>query len=103
MSPLECGAPGSSRPLGARYPARVPCFRCGKVQTDPVKGKSPWARIVVAGEQVLVCPQCQAGEPHWVADADRCPDCGSPRLMVVMGTVICRACGHDFERPLPSA
>jgi predicted amidophosphoribosyltransferase len=81
----------------------VPCFRCEKIQTDPVKGKSPWARIVVGGEQVLVCPECQAEAPDWAAAADRCPGCGSPRLMVVMGTVICRACGREFERPAPRA
>jgi hypothetical protein len=81
----------------------VPCFRCNRIQTDPVKGRSPWARLVVGGEQVLVCPQCQESEADWQADADRCPECGSPRLMVIMGTVICRACGRDFERPLPRA
>ena len=81
----------------------MPCFRCEKIQTDPVKGKSPWARAVVGGEQVLLCPQCQAADPGWAAEADRCPDCSSPRLMVMMGTVICRSCGHDFERPATRA
>jgi DNA-directed RNA polymerase subunit RPC12/RpoP len=80
----------------------MPCFRCEKNQTDPAKGKSPWARAVIAGEQVLVCPECQAGSPDWQDEADRCPDCGSPRLMIMMGTVICRACGRDFERPVPT-
>jgi DNA-directed RNA polymerase subunit RPC12/RpoP len=75
----------------------VACFRCGKIQTDPVKGKSPWARFVLKGEQVLLCPECQAADPNWRTMGDRCPYCGGRRLSIVMGSVICKACGRDFD------
>lgn len=74
------------------------CFRCGKVQTDPVKGASPWARLVVRDEQVLLCPECQQEDPDWKLLGDRCPYCNSSRLSKVMGSVVCRGCGRDFER-----
>lgn len=75
--------------------AGVPCYRCGAVQTDPVKGASPWARGVVGREQILVCPGCQAADPAWTESLDRCESCGGTRLAIVMGSVVCRACGHD--------
>jgi uncharacterized protein (DUF983 family) len=53
---------------------------------------------VIKGTQVLICPECQAEDPTWRALGDRCPYCDSPRLTVVMGTVVCRQCGRDFER-----
>ncbi|MGH2704038.1 MAG: hypothetical protein ACRDJ4_02775 [Actinomycetota bacterium] len=31
--------------------------------------------------------------------ADRCPACGSTRLSMMLGTVVCRSCGADFEGP----
>jgi ribosomal protein L37E len=73
----------------------MPCHRCGRVQTDPVKGASPWARGVVAGEQILLCPDCQRGDPAWRERLDRCAACGSSRLSVVLGSTVCRECGHD--------
>ncbi len=74
------------------------CFRCNKIQTDPSKGRSPWARLVIKGEQVLMCPECQATDPSWRSLGDRCPYCDSTRLAVVMGSVVCKQCGRDFER-----
>lgn len=74
----------------------MPCVRCGRVQTDPVKGSSPWARAVVLGEQVLFCPDCQHDDPGWVDGIDRCPHCSSTRLSVVMGSCVCRGCGFDW-------
>ena len=74
----------------------MPCYRCGRVQTDPVKGASPWAVGVREREQILVCPDCQQEDREWAAALDRCPRCGATRLKVVMGSVVCRACGHDF-------
>lgn len=74
----------------------MPCYRCGRVQTDPVKGASPWAVGVREREQILVCPDCQQEDLDWAAALDRCPRCGGTRLKVVMGSVVCRACGHDF-------
>lgn len=74
------------------------CYVCDARQTDPVKGKSPWARLVVGGEQVLICPDCQGADPAWKAKADGCPSCGSTHLVIVMGTIACKACGHEFER-----
>ena len=74
------------------------CFRCGRRQTDPVKGASPWARMVVGTEQVLLCPECQQLDPDWKGLGERCPECDSPRLVVVMDAIVCKACGRDFER-----
>ncbi|MGQ0679780.1 MAG: hypothetical protein ACT4OM_09035 [Actinomycetota bacterium] len=76
----------------------MPCFRCNKVQTDPARGKSPWARFVLRGEQVLLCPDCQDADAYWTSLGDRCPYCNSPKLTMVMGSVVCRGCGRDFER-----
>jgi len=74
------------------------CYSCEKRQTDPAKGKSPWARFVLKGEQVLMCPECQDKDPKWRSISDCCPECESPKLSVVMGSVVCKDCGHDFER-----
>lgn len=73
----------------------MPCHRCGRIQTDPVRGASPWARGVLAGEQVLLCPDCQHSDPTWTQRLDRCPACGSTRLSLVLGSTVCRECGHD--------
>lgn len=74
----------------------VPCYRCQRVQTDPAKGASPWARGVVHGEQILVCPQCQTEDPGWTESLDRCPECGATRLSVMLGSVVCRECNADW-------
>jgi predicted amidophosphoribosyltransferase len=74
----------------------MPCHRCGRIQTDPVKGASPWGRGVLRGEQVLVCPACQAEDSAWMEELDRCPRCGGTRLSVVMGSVVCRSCSFDW-------
>lgn len=72
----------------------MPCYRCPRIQTDPVKGASPWARGVVDREQILICPECQVAHPQWAEDLDRCPRCGNTRLLMVMGSLSCRACGY---------
>lgn len=72
----------------------MPCYRCSKLQTDPVKGVSPWGRGVVAGEQILICPDCQQAHPQWTSELESCPRCGSTRLSLVMGSVSCRGCGY---------
>jgi hypothetical protein len=71
----------------------MPCFRCAARQTDPARGASPWRRAVVAGEQVLVCPRCQADGVD--AELDRCAACGSQRLAKALGDVMCRDCGRS--------
>jgi hypothetical protein len=71
----------------------MPCYRCGARQTDPGKGPSPWKRGVIADEQVLVCPDCQATH-DWVADLDRCSACGSTMLVRALGETRCRQCSH---------
>ncbi len=73
-------------------------MNCQKRQTDPVKGASNWARLVIAGEQVLICPDCQSTDDKWASRSDRCPECGSTRLVVVMDSVVCKSCNRDFER-----
>lgn len=70
----------------------MPCYRCGALQVDPTRGPSPWKRGVVADSQVLVCPDCQR-DHDWVADLDRCAECGSTMLVRVLGETRCRACG----------
>jgi hypothetical protein len=72
----------------------VPCYRCRKVQTDPVKGASPWGVGVVAGDQILICPDCQREDPGWVDALEHCPRCGSTRLSVKMGSLYCRQCNY---------
>lgn len=76
----------------------MPCYRCGRIQEDPPKAvPSPWARAVVHGEQVLVCPVCQREHPQWADDAERCPNCGSVKLLIQLGLHVCRACGHQWS------
>jgi hypothetical protein len=70
---------------------------CGINATDPGKGPSRWARAVVEGEQILVCPDCQAKHPDWIERAETCPECGSNRLIKSMGDRVCRACGHQWS------
>jgi predicted amidophosphoribosyltransferase len=86
----------------------VPCYRCGRRQTDPGKGPSSWKRGVIADEQVLVCPDCQQ-QHDWVADLDRCDSCGSTMLVRALGETRCRECawakqsiagGHRDDGPL---
>ena len=72
------------------------CYCCGTRQTDPVKGASPWQRGVVAGEQVLGCPACQASGA-WAASLDRCASCGSTSLVRRLGETGCRTCGRTGE------
>ncbi|MGH2825539.1 MAG: hypothetical protein ACRDKF_01040 [Actinomycetota bacterium] len=74
----------------------MPCYLCARVQTDPAKGASPWGRGVVAGRQILICPDCQSANPRWTEELDACPRCGSTRLSMVMGSTICRSCNHDW-------
>jgi hypothetical protein len=69
----------------------VACLLCGARQTDPVRGASPWKRGVKDGEQVLVCPDCQASG-DWTSSLDRCPSCGSASLSKTLGEVVCKAC-----------
>jgi hypothetical protein len=71
----------------------VGCHVCGARQTDPARGASAWQRGVVAGEQVLGCPSCQASGT-WAASLDRCAACGSTALLRRLGETVCRACGH---------
>ena len=74
----------------------MPCYRCGARQSDPVRGPSPWKRGVRAGEQVLVCPDCQ--QVHdWSADLQHCPDCGSVRLSRALGVTRCGDCGNTWD------
>lgn len=73
------------------------CHLCGKEATDPGKGPSRWARAVVEGEQILVCPECQELHPDWMAGVEGCPECGSKRLYKSMGDRVCRACGHQWS------
>ncbi|MGH2707210.1 MAG: hypothetical protein ACRDJF_09945 [Actinomycetota bacterium] len=80
----------------------MPCTACGRRQTDPVRGPSPWACLVIGGQQSLVCPECQTRQPGWLERADRCPRCTSTRLSVMLGSVVCRNCGGDFEPGIPT-
>ena len=67
---------------------------CGRRTYDPDKKSRPWTRGVARGQQVLVCPDCQAERPDWMLSLDRCEQCGSTRLSAMLGEVICRQCGH---------
>jgi hypothetical protein len=69
------------------------CELCGRPTYDPGKRERPWARAVRDRRQILVCPSCQGDRPEWSRDVDRCGTCGSPRLSVTLGEVVCRACG----------
>jgi ribosomal protein L40E len=66
------------------------------VQTDPGRGAPPWVRGVVEREQILICPECQGKDPEWSSALEACPRCGSTRLSILMGTVVCRQCNHDW-------
>jgi hypothetical protein len=76
----------------------MPCFTCGARQTDPAKGASAWKRGVAAGEQVLICPQCQ-GAHDWTSGLDHCAACGSSALVRQLDDVRCRDCGHVVAAP----
>ena len=81
------------------------CFLCGRATYDPDKRERPWSRGVSAGRQVLVCPHCQAERADWMERLDRCERCGSTRLSVMLGEVVCRQCGLvagtlESEEPL---
>ncbi len=69
------------------------CVCCGRRQTDPARGASPWQRGVVRGEQVLGCPDCQASGA-WAAVLDTCASCRSTMLVRRLGETVCRACGR---------
>jgi hypothetical protein len=43
---------------------------------------------------VLICPVCQIERPGWTDVLDRCGSCGSTRLSIMLGEVICRQCGQ---------
>jgi hypothetical protein len=55
---------------------------------------------VIGDEQVLVCPECQTSH-DWVADLDRCAECGSTMLVRALGETRCRQC--DWTRPATGA
>jgi hypothetical protein len=73
------------------------CLFCGRPTYDPDKSERPWARAVQQGRQVLVCPRCQADRDDWQKSLDRCSVCGGTRLGVMLGQVVCRACGHAWS------
>lgn len=76
----------------------MPCYLCGRVQQDPSKAvPSPWARAVVGGRQVLVCPGCQRERSEWSGEAERCPACASIKVSIQVGFHVCRACGENWE------
>ncbi len=68
------------------------CYRCGARQTDPARGPSQWARGVLSGVQVLICPDCHE-EGEWTGEVDRCGGCGSVTLVRVLGETLCISCG----------
>ena len=74
--------------------ARPGCLLCGRPTFDPDKRSRPWVRATVDGHQVLVCPSCQEERADWAVQLDRCEACGATRLSVILGDVVCRACGH---------
>lgn len=80
----------------------MPCYRCRARQVDPARGPSPWKRGVRGDRQVLICPECQSGR-DWTSDLDRCPGCGSVRLVRRLGDVECRDCGQVRESAGTSA
>ena len=67
---------------------------CGRPTYDPDRKERPWSRAVSAGHQVLTCPVCQVERADWRNSLDRCERCGSIRLSVMLGEVVCRECGH---------
>jgi predicted amidophosphoribosyltransferase len=68
---------------------------CGRPTYDPTKKERQWARAVSGGRQVLICPVCQEDRADWRDRLDRCEECGSTRLGVMLDEVVCRACGHS--------
>jgi hypothetical protein len=70
------------------------CALCGRPTYDPDKKERPWSRAVSGGSQVLICPVCQSERSDWRDGLDRCDRCGSIRLSVMLGEVVCRQCGH---------
>jgi hypothetical protein len=74
----------------------VGCVVCGRRQTDPARGASPWQRGVVGGVQVLGCPYCQASGA-WARALDTCASCRSTMLVRRLGETVCRACGRVGE------
>lgn len=78
---------------GTRRTGGPGCHLCGRATYDPDKRERPWARGVAGGRQVLVCPECQRDRAGWSDLLDRCARCGSTRLSVMLGNVVCRACG----------
>jgi hypothetical protein len=80
-----------------RPPDRPGCFLCRRPTFDPDKREVPWARAVADGVQVLICPDCQHDRPDWAESLDRCEACGSTRLSITLGQVVCRACGHTAK------
>lgn len=85
-------------------PTRTACRLCGRATYDPDKRERPWARGVQGGRQVLTCPHCQQDRPDWLDGLDACRRCGSTRLSVMLGEVVCRECGfahgHEPEEPI---
>jgi len=77
------------------------CHVCRRRQVDPESGPSAWRRAVVAGELVLVCPECQVD--GWSDGLDRCRACGSTALVKRLGEVSCRGCGATGERAWSSS
>jgi hypothetical protein len=75
------------------------CWLCGRPTYDPGKKDLQWSRGVAGGRQVLVCPACQIERADWRAELDRCVACGSVRLSLMLGEVVCRACGHEGSSP----
>ena len=51
---------------------------------------------MIGGRQILLCPECQESDQDWIQRLDHCPQCGSTRLSVVMGSGVCRECGFDW-------
>jgi uncharacterized Zn finger protein (UPF0148 family) len=51
----------------------------------------------VAGDQVLVCPDCQVD--GWTDGLDQCAACGSTVLVKRLGEVACRTCGATGQAP----
>jgi hypothetical protein len=77
----------------ASEPTRTSCLLCGRPTYDPDKRERPWIRAASEGRQVLICPTCQTTNQDWAARLDRCARCGSTRLSVMLGEVVCRQCG----------
>ncbi|HUG87350.1 MAG TPA: hypothetical protein VMP42_01145 [Actinomycetota bacterium] len=75
-------------------PGGASCWVCGRSTYDPDKRERPWARGVAGGRLVLICPRCQTEHPDWPEGLDACDACGSTRLSITLGEVICRVCGH---------